>query len=91
MNKDSLMLPPGVTGDDPALARIGMRYLSDREQLIKFAAALPMMPASTAPDAIILDDAGDLLTQAKTQFKRERTICSSAPQCIPKRTQSLDI
>lgn len=76
------MLPPGVTGDDPALARIGMRYITGREQLIKLAAALPMIPASRAPDVIILDDAGDLLTEAKAQFQRERAICSSTPQYI---------
>lgn len=77
MHKDSMMLPAGVSGDDPALGRIGMRYLASREQFIKLAAALAMMPAHIAPDVVIVDDAGDLLTQAKTQFKKERTICSS--------------
>jgi hypothetical protein len=79
MYKESLMLPPNVTGADPALVRIGLRYLANREQFIKLVAALPMVPAQKAPDVVVVDDAGDLLSQAGPQFKRERAIFSSMP------------
>jgi hypothetical protein len=77
MHKDSLMLPPNVTGADPALARIGLRYLANRQHFIKLAAALPMLPAQNTPDVVVVDDAGDLLTQVDTHTKRERDIFSS--------------
>jgi hypothetical protein len=82
MHKESLMLPPNVTSADPAFGKIGLRYLANREQFVKLAASLPIFPAKTAPDVIVVDDAGDLLTQVDTRSKRERAIVSSMPSAV---------
>lgn len=83
MHKDVLMLPAGVENSDPALTRIGMRYLAGRQQFIRLAAALPLMPEHMAPDVIIVDDAGDLVTHYSTGVRREKAICSCESPFLP--------
>lgn len=78
LHKLQILLPSGVSSDHSSWCRVGMRYLANRDDFVKLAAALPMLPAADAPDLVIVDDEGDLLAIPKcSPYVQERSICSS--------------
>jgi hypothetical protein len=83
LHKSQILLPHGATSDDSIWCRVGIRYLTCRDDLLKLSSALPLLPAAEAPDLVIIDDEGDLLSQPRSSlYVQERSICASASQLL---------